>query len=168
MGITVEDVIVNNFQFVIQCFTLETNENGKTNHICQIENCEQKYFSASAAIRHVRLNHNNVHKTIQANKENKNESLSNKFFEIRVKVNPEAIWNACVDLVTVNALPLSVVEYPAFKTILKPYVIALERQGIDLIVNRQNIKTKIEQRAQSIKNRIVCESKKKWYVSCWT
>lgn len=161
MGITVEEVILNNFQFVIQCFLPEIDENGKTNHICQLDDCTHKYNSASAAIRHVRMNHNDVFKTIQANKEKKNESAYNKFFELRVKVNPEEIWNACVDLVTINALPLSAVEYPAFKTILKPYVIALKRQGIDLNVNRQNIKSKIEQRAKSIKDRIVFETEKK-------
>lgn len=159
--ITIDDVIANNFQFAIQCFLSETKEIGKTNLICLIDDCEQKYYSASAAIRHVRLKHDIVYKTIQQNKENKNESLHNKFYEIRVKVNPQAIWNACVDLVTINALPLSVVEYPAFKTILKPYINSFERKGIDLIVNRQNIKTKIEERAQSIKNRIICECKNK-------
>lgn len=161
MGITIEDVITNNFQFAIQCVLYETDENGNKNQICQINDCGHKYSSASAAIRHIRKQHDNVYKTIQANKESRNESSHNTFFEIRVKVNPDKIWNACVDLVTLNALPLSAVEYPAFKTILKPYVIALKRQGIDLIVNRQNIKTKVGERVQAIKNRIISESKNK-------
>lgn len=108
MAITLDDVIVNIYDKVTQCFKTETDENGKQIYICQIEGCALKYNSSSSAIRHVRLIHQDVYKTIQANKTNKNlednNTPFNKLFEIRVKVNPEDIWNACVDLVTINAL----------------------------------------------------------------
>lgn len=162
MGITIDEVVANRYQFSIQCFVSEIDESGKTNHICQIEGCANKYSSASAAIRHIREGHLDVYKAIAGNKPGPNESrIADKFFELRVKVNPEEIWDACVELVTVNALPLSAVEYPAFKKILHPYVIALKRQGIDLIVNRENIKRKIEEKAKLIRDKIVNEVKNK-------
>lgn len=118
MAISLDDIIVNKYDKVIQCFETETDESGKQIYICRIEGCALKYNSSSSSIRHVHLNHQGVHKIIQAYKENEdleNNSPFNKLFEIRVKVNPEGIWNACVDLVTIHALPLSAVDYPVFK-----------------------------------------------------
>lgn len=162
MPISLDDVIANKYDKVIRCFEKESDERGVQNYVCQINGCALKYNSSSASIRHVRLNHQDAYKTIQTNKKNGNSednSPFNKLFEIRVKVNPEEIWNACVDLVTIHALPLFAVEYPAFKKILQPYVISLNRQGIELTVNRSNIKNRIEKRAQAIKNHIISEAK---------
>lgn len=161
MAITIEEVIALRFKKVIQCFN-EVIENGKTSYVCQVNNCSNTYQSASASIRHVRIHHKEFHNTIQQN--NLDTSIDtdlNKMMEIRVKVNPVEIWNACIDLVTVNALPLSFVEFPAFKTILQPYIISLRRQGVELVITRKNIKQKIEERAQSIKNIISSEVKNK-------
>lgn len=86
---------------------------------------------------------------------------SDDMINLHVRINPADLWSACIDLVTVNALPLSVVEYPAFKRILFPYIFALHRQGIELIINRQNIKKRIERRAQQIKEVIMSQVKNK-------
>lgn len=164
MSISLDDIIVNNYDKAINCFKTETDESGKQIFICQIDGCALKYNTNSASIRHVRLNHQLVHKTIQMNKtkgSSDDDSPFNKLFEIRVKVNPEEIWNACVDLITINALPLCAVEYPAFKKNLQPYVISLKRQGIDLIINRKNIREKIDKKAKEIKNLITLEANNK-------
>lgn len=120
MSINLDDIIANKFDRAINCFKTESDESGNQIYICRIDGCGLKYNSSSASIRHVRLNHQDVHATIQANKKSDNSdenSSFNKLFEIRVKVNPEEIWNACIDLLTVHALPLCAVEYPAFKKI---------------------------------------------------
>lgn len=76
-----------------------------------------------------------------------------------MRVNVKDIWEACVDLITVNALPIAVVESPAFKKILGPYVTALRRQGIELNINKNSIKSLIEEKANRIKRQIISETK---------
>lgn len=161
MTFNIDDIIVNKCKRVIQCFKSTETEDGKIVFACQIDDCEHKYPAKSSAIRHVRINHNDFFIEIQKNKNEKQNDYSSKEFEIRVKVNPDDIWNACVDLVTINGLPLSVVEYPAFKKILEPYVISLKRHGVDLIINRHNIKEKVEKRAKAVKEVIVSEARNK-------
>lgn len=161
MTITIDDIIVNKYKQVIQCFKSVETENGNIVFACQIDDCEHKYPAKSSAIRHVRLNHNDFFIEIQNNKKEKQNDCSYEEFEIRVKVKPDDIWNACVDLVTINGLPLSVVEFTAFKKILEPYVISLKRHGVDLIINRHNIREKIEKRAKSVKEVIVSEARNK-------
>lgn len=163
MGITFDNVIADQLKKVIECFSVELIENGNKRFSCQIDSCTQRYMSQSAAIRHIRQNHNEFYLEIQKNKTNKpatDDSLSD-LLEIRVKVSPKEIWKACVELIAVNALPLSVVEYPAFKRILEPYIISLKRQGVDLVINRQNIKEKIEQTSKTITNLIAEQAKNK-------
>lgn len=163
MAITADDVIRENYKQIIQCFRVEADDNSEqTKYCCRIDGCDQKYKSKSASIRHVRIHHTEIFKAIQSHKninESSDESSFNEFLEIRVKVKREDIWNACVDLIAINGLPLAIVEFPAFKKILEPYIISLKRHGADLVINRQNIKKSIEERAQSIKESIALETK---------
>lgn len=163
MGITIENVIADQFKRVIECFKVELIENGNKTFCCQIDSCTQRYMSQSAAIRHIRQNHNQIYSEIQKNKNDKpvTDNSFNDVLEIRVKVSPKEIWKACVDLIAINAMPLCIVEYPAFKRILEPYIIALKRQSVDLVINRQNIKEKLEQRSKTIKNLIAAQVKNK-------
>lgn len=144
MAIDVEEVLSNkNYKNFIQCDDLEKDDNGKDIFSCHVIGCCNKYHDKSAAIRHVRQGHRDIYDAIQANKVNQ---------------------SACIDLVTVNALPLSILDCPAFKKILEPYVIALKMKGIDLVVNRKNIKNRIAERASEIKKIISSQMKKKWFV----
>lgn len=74
-------------------------------------------------------------------------------------MNVKSIWEGCVELITANALPLAVVESPAFKKIIEPYATALRRQGIELNINKRAIKACIEKRAIEIKKQIIAETK---------
>lgn len=162
MGLDLDEIIAKNFKLSIQCFDTETDENGKTTYSCSVDNCCKKYTDKSAAIRHIRIGHIEVFNTINANKNNQpKNNQANESLELRVRVNPKEIINACVDLLTVNALPLSALEYPAFKKILQPYVIALKMKGINLVINRTNIKHQLDKRALEIKKFIKREIRHK-------
>lgn len=157
-----DEILAKNYKQAIQCFDVRPDERGKDTYFCQINQCSCKYFDKSAAIRHVRTHHKNVYTTIQGNRiKQPDMQTNNESIEIRVRVNPKDILNACVDLVTANALPLSVLECPAFKKVIEPYVIALKLKGIDLVINRKKIKTRIAERAQKIKKKIVSQLRNK-------
>lgn len=139
------------------------NEEGTKYH-CKIGNCNKRYGVQSDAIRHIRINHKVIHQAINANKTKKKDLQSDGGIgiEIRVKIDPELIWNCCVELVTVNGLPLRAIEYPALQRILHPYVISLQRQGIDLRINRQNIKDRINEKVTQIKKNDNITSEKQY------
>lgn len=141
----------------ISCFEESCSENGGIKFKCKIENCLRSYTDKSAAIRHLRLNHKDVFVEIQRKKiEKPAETFEmDRIFELRVKVCPNDILKACVELVTVHGLPFSVVDYPAFRKMLNPYLIALKLKGIDLVINRQNIKQYIEEKAIDLKKMIM-------------
>lgn len=82
-------------------------------------------------------------------------------FEIRVKVNPKEILNACSDLITVHGLPIAAIEYPAFKTILAPYVLALRTKDIDLLINQRTIKEHITKRTDELRKIIKKETNRR-------
>lgn len=162
MGFDIGEIISKDFKQSIQCFDIRENENKKAIFSCCVDNCDKKYTDKSAAIRHIRTGHKEIYNAINTNKVNQtNKAQMNPTLELRVRVNPKEIVNACVDLITVNALPLSALEYPAFKKILEPYVIALKLKGIDLIINRRNIKDEINKRALKIKKLIKREVRHK-------
>lgn len=154
-----EDLINRKCVLVIQCFEFKSIEGRENRFYCQLQHCNKSYSDKSCAIRHVRVNHKEFHDCVENNKKalKPQNSVSNNLIEIRCKVDPNEIWNACIDLITVNALPLCFVEYPAFKNVIKPYVESLSRQGIKLKINREKIKEKIETRAKEMKKIIKSE-----------
>lgn len=167
MSLGICDIVEQNVKSCIVCFTNVSNETASGFELhCKIDSCNSKYKSKSAAIRHVRLHHNDIFRVIESNRgklqtDKFTGDVFNELLEIRVKVRPAEIRDACVDLITQNALPLCVVEFPAFQRILKPYIIALDRQNIKLVINRDNIKKAVEKRAKVIKQTIKRETKNK-------
>lgn len=157
-----EDIIVSECKQYIDCFKSEILSDNCTKFICQVVGCVNSYSDKSGAIRHLKKHHIDIYDAVKYNKNDntvKESPLSS--VEIRVNVDVNEIWNACVELVTVHGLPLSVVEFPAFQRILKPYVTSLKLKGIDLIINRHNIRDRIAQRAQEIRQLIELEAKHK-------
>lgn len=145
----------------LDCFETVQSENG-SKYICNVIDCSLNYADKSGAIRHLRKSHQNVYNTISKNKKEKNKTKPEvKLIEIRVKVCPNAILNACVDLVTINALPSSTVETVAFKELLKPYIIGLEQKGIKLTINRSVITEEIRLRAAQTKEKIMLVTQNK-------
>lgn len=74
-------------------------------------------------------------------------------------MNFPAIEEACVELITKHAFPLCFVEFPAFKRIIEPYAIALERQGTKLIITKERVKQLVTEKADQIRKKIIDETK---------
>lgn len=163
MNLSIEDVIENNIKNYIECFEQTQNIDGKFGYSCGIAGCQSKYAEKSSAIRHLRTIHKEIHNTIGNNKveESIQTNKSQYLFDLRVKVNPDDILGACAELITVHGLPISAVEYPAFKRILNPYVIALNMKGIKLSINKNSIKDHIKSSSNKIKQIIKTETKNK-------
>lgn len=158
-----EDVFISNIKQYIDCFKIEIIADGVQKYVCNVNSCRKEYCDKSGAIRHLKNHHNELYSAVRCNKTSgpTETNLLNPEVEIRVKVKPDDIWDACVDLITANALPLSIVESSAFQKILKPYVTALKLKGIDLIINRHNIKDRIAERAEKIRELLRRETKNK-------
>lgn len=162
MSVTVELVKESKIHQFLNCFDLKEIENSdKHSYSCKIERCQQSYTDKSSAIRHIRLNHRNIFVAIKEVKSQQEDPCRDDVLELRVRVDVEQILNACVDLVTINALPLRLVDFPAFRTILDPYRIALERKGIRMNIDRHKITRIIEHRAVQLKHEITAEVKNK-------
>lgn len=163
MDSIVEEILVSDCKKYINCFRTEIGADGREKYVCKSNGCDKEYSDKSGAIRHLKKHHVETYNAVKHNKNSdpREDSTSKPEIEIRVKVRTDDILDACVDLVTVNALPLSIVESSAFRRILKPYVTALKLKGINLVINRENIKDSIERRAQKIKKSIRLETKHK-------
>lgn len=155
-----EEIFVNNRKQYIDCFKIESVE-GRQKYICQANGCKNEYSDKSGAIRHLRKHHKEMYDAVKCNKDSSETNVINPDIEIRVKVSPSEIVDACVDLITGNALPLSFVDSLPFQKIIKPYVTALKLKGIDLVINRHNIKERIAKRAESIRECIRQDTKNK-------
>lgn len=163
MNLTEDDVITTNIKNYIDCFELTKDAVGLSTYSCRIDGCDKKYNEKTSAIRHLKLNHAEIHRTVKSEKLSKNQ-MSNEqsyAFEIRVKVNPDDIMDACADLVTLHGLSLAAVEYPAFKKILYPYVVGLNTKGIELQINKRTIKEHISKRADELKKIIKRETNRR-------
>lgn len=162
MFLSIEDIIINNIKTYIECFEEKKNNDGKLVFSCCIDGCGKPYTEKSSAIRHLNKHHKEVYDYIKSVKLAPAEKTKSTFsFEIRVKVNPNDIMDACAELITVHGLPLSVVEYPAFKRLLHPYVVALQMKGVDLSINKNTIKKHIANRTNEVKKIISSETKNK-------
>lgn len=163
MNISNDDVIARNIKTLIACFEPTKTDDGTVVYVCCADGCGNKYGEKSSAIRHLRKHHNEFYQNIQCGKigEKMEKNKSQFSFHIRVKVNPDEILDACAELITVHGLPLCAVEYPAFKRILNPYVLALRTKGVELVINQRSIKIHIKARKEEINKVIKTETKKK-------
>lgn len=160
-AISLSDAQVASFRKYIQCFDYKS-ENGEAHkYYCRVKGCKRAYKEQSPAIRHLQINHKPFHDLIHKNNEEKTESDGRITKDLRLKIVPEEIWDAVVELVTANSLPLSLVEYPAFKKIIGPYVSALNSQGYQLAMNNNGLKSRISGIALDIKNKIKIQVKGK-------
>lgn len=63
---------------------------------------------------------------------------------VEIEVNVDKIINACVDLITIHGLPLSLMNYPAFHSLIDPILKVLPEK---ISINRKSIRQKIKDRA---------------------
>lgn len=94
MNIKLDEVIASDIKTYIECFDLITDDDGISFYLCCLEGCTNKYATKSGAIRHLSRNHKEIHEAIKAEKV-KREATSSPSFEIRVRVNPNDILDAC-------------------------------------------------------------------------
>lgn len=135
---------------------------GVIRYVCSVGDCTANYNDRSNAIRHLRQNHSEKYKEIKAGQKKTTNQISfDKCIEIRVRVDPSEILKSCISLITVRALPISAVEYPEFKTILRPYKESLALKGIKLAINTEIMKKHIESCAEKITEMIADEMKEK-------
>lgn len=153
MTLNLAIIIEKKYTSAIQCFAAEDVR-------CDIENCGKKYADKSGCIRHLRLHHRTIFNVIKQSQKQPPIISPELELELRVQVNPKEIINACVELIVMHALPLKVVEYPAFRKLLDPYTIALRNQGINLVINPRNIRKCIEEKAAKVKKCIILAAKK--------
>lgn len=145
----------------ISCFSELHSESNKLEFHCRIENCSTKYYDKSGAIRHLKTRHKPIYGLVSDNKKIQTSGSSDCILERRVAVNVGDIWNGCVEMITQNALPFTFVQTSGFQKIIRPYVIALARNGIDLNITTREIKKCIEKRTKQIKELIRAEVAKK-------
>lgn len=131
---------------------------GELKYICQVGDCQVNFADKSNAIRHLRNCHVQKYTEIQSYKNRKKDGNT---IELRVKVDPNEILKSCVSLLTVHALPLCAVEYPAFKTLLSPFVESLKSRGIKLAITQEKMKKHIDVCADKITKIIIEEMKGK-------
>lgn len=160
--IMVEEFSVSNVDSYIACFHKRSMDDGVCKYFCQVDSgCQKSYTSKSSAIRHLKNDHSSVYVSIKGMKTNIEENNLPKIIEIRAKVNLDDIWNSCMDLAVFHSLPLSVLEGDAFKTLLKPYVLALPLKGIKLKITPETMKNRLTRIANEIKEQIQMEVKGK-------
>lgn len=161
MEVNVENIVENRVNQIIWCFEKKLLENSsKEKWFCKLTDCSASLSDKSCAIRHLRLNHRDIYNVIQSNKQSaKDSEVDRCSFDIRVKVDIKLIEEACVELITKNALPLCFVEYPAFEKIIKPYEVAFEQQGTPFSITIEKMKLLIKERAERIQKQIIDETK---------
>lgn len=160
-AISLDDVRIENFRKYLQCFEFKSASNGENKYFCRIKECNRSYKDKSASIRHLANNHSTFYALIQKNNDEKSIKTQTTALDIRVRVDPGKIWDAVVELVTIDSVPLRFVDHSAFKTIIEPYVTALKAQGYALTINREGLRSRINEMAANIRNDITTEVKGK-------
>lgn len=69
---------------------------------------------------------------------------------IRVKMNKKRVINACVEMVTTNGLPFCAMEHSGFVKILQPIIDGLAAKNEPFTINRTNIKTHVQNKADDM------------------
>ncbi|KAL2102072.1 hypothetical protein ACEWY4_003833 [Coilia grayii] len=73
---------------------------------------------------------------------------------VQVPITPEALEDACLELVTVNGRPFSIMEDSGFRKILDPLQQAI---GNGFVINSTNIRDKVTTVAQSARKKLIDE-----------
>lgn len=157
-----EEFSLENIKNFINCFEAKIVE-GQTKYVCVANSCGANYTAKSSAIRHLQSQHKDIYTKIKGRKTGETEYNLPADIDLRVKVNLKEIWNACIELIIFNALPLRIVEQSAFKKLLKPYVVALANKNIQLNITVNSIKKKIFEKASTIKEIITNEAHDKYF-----
>lgn len=160
-SISLSDLRNQNIVNYLQCFDEKKFSNDENSRIvCKVIGCNKSYSDKTGAIRHLKSKHHQYVDVINCNKDTESNKKETQL-DIRVKVNPDKIWNACVDLVCENSFPICFVEYPAFKEIIGPYSEAFKSHPDIMAINRENLRFRIVQTFSEMREDIKAEVKGK-------
>lgn len=138
--------------------------NSRPAWICLVPKCNKVYRSSQISVRkrHLHDNHSNVIKSIlkKVNQQFELESESSDDDNtIRVKINKKRVINACVEMVTKNGLPFSMMSGSGFVQILNPILDGLGNTNKQVSINRNNIKGHLQDKVDDTVERIKREVK---------
>lgn len=164
-NITYDQIISRKILSAIDCFKFIENinscEDNAGMYVCCIQGCTKSYLDKSAASRHLRKKHVEIYTNIHELKKSVGQKSLPNVSKLNIIMDRNELVNACVDLITRHSLPLSFVEFPAFRKILDPYIAALKEQNIRLSIDRESIKDHIAHKANVVKQTIMHEVKHK-------
>lgn len=81
--------------------------------------------------------------------------------EIKYEIDASVLMFSAVELVTLNGMPFSLLDAPAFRNILSEQIKELETHGYKVTINRHMIGEKVEEMADQIRDQICAELKNK-------
>lgn len=128
----------------------------KTNK-CESCDIELNSNHAENLMRHLKVKHRDIYDNLDSKRRKKTENiqptLNNYVTKCKkmhsVKILPQELQNACVEMVTKNGRPLIAVEDSGFRKIIDPILNSFEEK---ITINRHNIKDLIKSQADELRN----------------
>lgn len=128
---------------------------------CLIESCATTFTTKTAAIKHLKNLHANISVVISDQRTNVQKKKQSDDIQITVKLNVNEMWKSIVKMIVFNSLPLSFPEKKEFRILIKPIATALKDCHISFVPTAENIKIRIRNAKQNIRNLIANEVEKK-------
>lgn len=142
--ITEEKIKTEKITQYIKCF--EAEENGRFK--CLVGDCDSIVSNSSASIRHLKSLHKNIAEAIDGLKK---EQLQDGLIEVKFRANPVKVWNAIMDIIVFGAIPFTILKSTGFRYFIDPFINAFRSSGLHYSVNRINTQSKIEEKAEQMK-----------------
>lgn len=159
---TEDTVKEKNIQVFKACARKVTVEGEKPLFICRMLNCGGKTSDETAAIRHLKKQHPEIHNIIEGNKarKKKKENAETKV-QFQVKVSEKDILNAIVEMIAFDGVPFALCNSSGLQKLIEPFAGGFKSHGINFSVNEENIKIPLKATAASIKHSITSKVKGK-------
>jgi len=139
-------------------FTIDKTNKQST---CTLCNAVLKGWHGGNLEKHFKLYHKDAHSEIRQNEDSDGEPADKRAKKavIKIEMNEKQLTDACVDLVTTNGHPFSIIEHSGFRAIIDPILKGL---GNNITLNRRNITDEVSLRANSMRESIKQELIGKW------
>lgn len=132
---------------------------------CLVPKCEKIYKSDVFSVRrrHLQDSHlavlTSIEKKVNEQFDVEPEHSSDDENAIRIKMSRKRVVDACVEMVTKNGMPFAAMNSSGFIKLLNPILDGLSSKGQPVTINRNNIKTFVQNRADDTVERIKKELK---------
>lgn len=144
---------------ILKCFT-QTTINSKPALKCCLLNCEKYFHSSQSNVRkrHLKNIHpdvlNSIGRKVKDQYGEDSESSEDEGEQIRLNLSKKLVIDACVEMVTKNGLPFNTMDKSGFVKILNPILGGLAAKNHPITINRNNIKTHVQTKADIIVRKI--------------